>query len=243
MDRTFRTLLFTKFNSVLKYADEGEEKKSVLLMPQPAALRVVSERRGSSELEFINYWRDEFIFDWDRNNTSAARSGLHFTSTTEESGYRTSKIITAVPLKLRYNIWYWTMYPDKLNKFIEDFIWWQHTNPNFNIVFDDTYELEIDMHFTSLKDESTADTQFSTGQYFSVNGTITLDTWLFNLEEYGGVAGDAGIIETIVLKIFDKKDLNTTEEYITVTVPEDDTYNEELHDALLLASNNITESV
>ena len=241
MDRAFRTLLFTKFNSVLKYDEDDELKKSVLLMPQPAALRVVSERRGSSELEFINYWRDEFIFDWDRNLTSAARTGLYFTSTTEESGYTTGKKITAVPLKLRYNIWYWTMYPDKLNEFIEKFIWWQHTNPNFAILLDDTYELEIDMHFTSVKDESTVDTQFTTGQYFSANATITLDTWLFNMEEYGGTSGN-GIIESIILKIFDKKDLNTTAEYITVTVPEDPTYNEDLHDALLLESNTITEN-
>jgi len=234
MDRAFRTLLFTKFNSVLKYKADGEEKKSVLLQPRTSALRTVSERRGSSELEFTSYWRDEFIFDWDRNLTSAARQGISFEYGKDSDP--TFEIVTAIPLKLRYNVWYWTMYPDKLNEFIETYLWWQHTNPNFEINYNDKFPLEIDLHFSSLKDESTVDTQYTEGQYFVVNGSIVLDTWLFKLASFNS------IIETIVLKIFDKDSLSTSADYITVTVPEDETYDEELHDALLMESVNITET-
>ena len=235
-DRAFRTLLFNKFNSVLKYQDEGEEKKSVLLMPQPTALREITERRGSSEMEFINYWRDEYIFDWDRGNTSAARTGLFVEGDVNSQGQALSGgMIKAVPLKLRYNIWYWTVWPDKLNEFTEAFIWWQHTNPNFNILLNDAYPLEIDLHFTSMKDESTVDMQFTTGRYFVVSGSITLDTWLFKVPD-----PFSGSIEKIVLQIFDKDDLSSDEDYISVIVPEDPTYNEELHDILLLVHENIT---
>ena len=185
IDEGLRALIYAKFKDVM---DLGAMRNSTILYPKAIALRKISERKEKDEVEFINLWRESTERDFSRQRTSVARDGINvaFTDTTsgsdpsedtdENTGITT---VRAVPVTLGYSIWFWSKDKEILNEVAELYLFWQHSDPNLNLYYNDLYPVEFDLHFGDISDESTTAEMFTIGEYFVIRAPIEIDGWVF----------------------------------------------------------------
>lgn len=229
MDLSVAAMLFTRYKDILDLNTIGD---SVLQYPKPIALREIAERRGKIEVEFINYWKSSIAPDWERSRTPAARRGMWLPYETKESGITTTINVKAMPVKIRYDIWFWSKDKDKLNKIIEAYMFWQHTDPNLSLNYIEQFPLEMDLHFGEIIDESIVAEKYEKGMYFVYRMPLVVDGWLFQSE-----TPTSNIIHSIKIECYDK----ANNLVYTEVIPEHDDYDEQKVESLKLFSRTIIE--
>jgi len=145
IDTAMRARVWYKFSDLLGITNINQDSA---FMIKDTALRHISEKRGAIQAEFITIWREGTEFDWDRQRSVLARREI----TPIVNG--NMKSIRTVPAKLNYTVWFWSKDRDKLNQIAERFLFWQHTDPNLDLLLNNTYPLEFDLHFGAVTDES-----------------------------------------------------------------------------------------
>ena len=194
IDRAVQALVYAKFKDLLGLVDYNTD---TIFYPKEVAFRNIAEKRGRSVVEFINIWRETSKFAWDRQRSSVSRRDIMLTYT-DPVGKESITAARAIPLEVRYNVWFWTKDFDKYNQVLEAYSWWQHENPNLNMNYNDEYPLEMDLHFGETEDESTVPTMFDTGTYFVLRAPISVDAWIIKSAE------DVKTIQTIIISIYDE---------------------------------------
>lgn len=173
LDEGVKALLLSKFGTYLGIDDEV---KDIVFFPKDVAQRTISEKRGEVQTEFISVWRDELVFDWNRQRSPLARHGmnLHFNDVDKTTVVN----MKAVPVTIDYTFWLWSRSLDKIMQASEAYLFWQHVNPNMTLSYDDAYSLDFDLHFGSIVDESTTSQQFEKGMHFIYRYTLKVDGWV-----------------------------------------------------------------
>ena len=184
------TLCFTKFKNDLGISSV---LKDTAIRPKEVALRTLAEKRGKSSLEFLSLWREATNFSWPRQRSPLAREGmlLQFSDTNNTDITRA----LAVPVDLQYNLWAWSVDLDKINTVTETYLFWQHTDPNLDLLFNGVHPVEFDLSFGPVVDESPAEAIFEKGVYYGVRMPIQVEAWVMKLDSLK-------TIKTLVLKDF-----------------------------------------
>lgn len=190
LDESLKSLVFAKFGP---YFNLDDINKDIVFFPKDIQLRKISEKRGTDAVEFIGLWRTGIDFDWARNNSPVARRGISLQYT--DAGK--SEIITAkaLPVRLTYNMWFWTRCLETMMEATEAYLFWQFNNPNLIMNYLDTYPLELDLHFGSVVDESPYAQVYEIGTYYVSRMLITLDGWLLT-------TFNSKTVLTIILKVY-----------------------------------------
>lgn len=175
MDDSAKAAIFTKFKS---YFGLTTQSTDIVFAPKGVCQRRIAEKRGSDTVEFISLWRSGIGFDWNRGNMSLARNGVSLEySLPDYTAILTAK---AVPVKITYDVWFWSRTLDKINNALETYLFWRHDNPNLVLNYLDTYPLELDLLFGDIVDESPIDQEYDKGLYFVYRMPITLEGWVFS---------------------------------------------------------------
>lgn len=204
-DLAIKTILYDRFASILgidlqSSAEEADINLGVFQCPKSVAPRWAAEKRGETFLEFINFWRVGATFSWQRNRTPLSRRGLWVSSGDEDTIH-----VTAVPIDLSYNAWFWSKDLDKIYQVIEKYVQWQQDNPNLSITYNEEFVLTPDLHFGEIVDESTVDEQFSKGLIYVYRMPIRLDAWILQ-------STSSKIIHKIRFTLRDKNEITDYEE-------------------------------
>jgi len=193
LDDSMKALVFSKFASYFSLTDAT---KDLVFAPKEVQMRKIAEKRGSDTVEFLGLWRTGMEFDWKRNNSPVARRGIYL----EYSDAGKTDIITAkaVPVKVSYNMWFWTRCLDTMMEATEAYFFWQFANPNLILDYLDKYPLELDLGFGPVVDESQYNQIYNIGTYFVSRLPITLDGWIFT-------TFNTKTVLTIILKIYSRE--------------------------------------
>lgn len=223
IDLAVRTLLYTKFGSILgidTYSSEDDENinRGVVFVPKEIAEKVVADKRGSTFLEFINFYRKGPSPAWKRNRSVVARRGI-------DAG---SKTVKSVAVDLNYDIWFWSNDLNKIDLCCETYLFWQYTNPKLTIVYNTDYTLTFDLHFGEIIDESTIPEKYTQGIKYIYMMPLKVDGQIFQSSEFG-------VIEKIQVRLWDADDLDN----YTDVVVEDSDYDSELASLLQLSEARI----
>jgi hypothetical protein len=230
LDKSLATLLYVKFGSIFELDTYSSDvtaniNRSVIQAPREIALREVAEKRGQNFLEFINFWRTSTNVDLERQRTPVARRGIIVRQNNASAG----STIKAQPVDLHYNVWFWSKSLNKINKVIEEYVFWQQDDPNIKLTYNDYYPIEPDLHFGDIGDESTVSEKYSRGIIFVFKMPIKMDAWILR--------GDAfDEITSIVLTIYDKDDIDNYQEIVVDNSDQDVA----LANQLRLATTTIT---
>lgn len=191
IDRGLQALVYAKFKSILGLTDVNNDS---VIYPKDVAFRKISEKRGRAVVEFFNIWRESMEFDWARQRSAVARQDMYLKFS---SPSRTDLLAArSIPVTLTYNAWFWTKDYDKLQQLAEDYSWWQHTDPNLNINYNEVYPMEMDLHFGASVDESTTEEMFDKGLYFVLRVPIIVDGWI--IKDFSDKT-----IKKIIISIYD----------------------------------------
>jgi len=231
IDTGLRALLFSKFQTYLKLSDINE---GVIFYPKNVAWKEISQIRGQQNYEFISYWRTGLDFDWSKQRTAAAKRGIKLAyKTTEKEDVIIAK---AVPVRITYDIHFWSKYRERIMNCIETWLFWQQTNPNLSGTFDGDYTWNFDLHMTlgGVVDESEIEDRDARGWKNIFRAPITIDGWVFAKEE-------VKTVKTIIVTFYDSDDLSTTADYESIVV-EDSGQDTELESILRLSRRTITSS-
>ena len=228
-DIALRTLAYTRFGSILGIntlgsSDSESINKGVVLCPKAIAQRWVAEKRGETFLEFINIHPSKYAFSWARNRTSVGRKGLRYTKSDTTMG-----VVTADPIDLTYNMWFWSQDLDKVRLCMEKYIQWQHDSPKIDLVFETDFEMNPDLRFSPVIDESAIEDIFNTGKIWVYRMPVSIEGWIPKL------GTNIGKVYKIRLTTYDKDEI---EDYTEVAV-EDGNQNTELAAALRMFRANL----
>jgi len=190
LDESVKAAVFTKFGSYFGLTDID---KDIVFFPKDIQMRKIAEKRGSDTVEFIGLWRNGIEFDWARNNSPVARRGLSLEYT--DAGMTGIVTAKAVPVKISYDMWFWTRCLDTMMNATEGYLFWQFNNPNLILNYMDRYPLELDLGFGAVIDETPYAQVYDIGTYYVSRMPITLDGWIFT-------TFDAKTILTIILKVY-----------------------------------------
>jgi len=204
IDEGLRTLLFVKFGTI--FGLDSLEDDLVMLYPKAIALRKAAEKYDKSSLEFINFIRTETNVDWSRQRTPLARRGIYLGYTNDATR---EDIVTvyAVPVSLRYDIWFWSKDREIVNAAAEEYLFWQQRDPNLDLRYNNEWELEYDLHFGDITDESTYEEMYDIGIMHVYHAPITVDGWVFKGYE-------AKSIKKIVITIWDRDEIESITEFL-----------------------------
>jgi hypothetical protein len=211
IDLALKLLLYNRFGSILgidtqSSIAEDNINKGVIQIPKEVAQREIAEKRGEYFLEFMNFWRVGTGFSWDRNRTPVARRGIWLANVDENKKTDTVHV-TAVPVDLNYNVWFWTTELDKAYECIEEYLFWQQDFPKVTLKYDDIYELQPDLHFSEIVDESTVGEKYEVGRYFVFKMPIKIDGWVIK-----GLSFKT--INKIILTLYDKDNVTNYSEIV-----------------------------
>lgn len=230
IDLATRSLLYSKFGNdlginTLSGEDSENINKGVILFPKEIAQRIIAEKRGEYFLEFINFWRRPLLYSWERSRTTVGRRGLIVSPTDT-----TRQTVRAVPVDISYDIYFWSKSRDKVQDSLETYFFWQQTYPKMSITYNDTYPLELDLHFGQVSDQSPIDQIFTKSQYFVYTAPLEVDGWIFKSDD-----PSSNIIRKIQLTVYDKDDVSD----ITEIYVEDSNQDEEMEAALRMLRANL----
>lgn len=217
-----RTLLYTRFASILGLAELRDDSadavnKGVIYCPKRIAQRTISEKRGETFLEFINFYQSSFRFSWNRQRTVLARRGIPVLKA--NGGYTRVK---ANPVDLSYDIWFWSNSLDKVYLCLESYVRWQHDTPKIVLTYNDEYALNPDLTFGAPVDESSINDVFNLGKIWCFSLPLNIEGWLPDEDSVFGQ------IEKIQVTTYDKDSVTS----ISTVYVEDSNQDTELEAAL-----------
>jgi len=185
--------LFTKFKSLMKL---GNVSKSVIIQPKNIAQRHMAEKRGQNFLEFINLWKTSVSLDWSRNQ---ARMGLRGIQLPSIDGV--AQFVTAVPVKIDFDVWFWTLDLSKSENISDKIISQIYDDPTLDLTYNTSFPLRYHLSLGNIADESTANVKYEKGQYYVVKTSISVTGWVLDT-----LTQD--VIDAIRLKIYDSNGLD-----------------------------------
>jgi hypothetical protein len=223
IDIGLRANLFSKFGDILGLESIN---RGVIFYPKEIAFRQISEKKGEAITEFINTWRVVTAPDWERQRTPVARRGINVNG----------GVVKAMPVKLNYKTWFWSKDLDKLNLVTERVLFWPQNNPRLDLVYTvngNDYPVELYLKFSEITDESNVDQMFEKGTHFCMCVSIDIEGWIFV-----GTVSD-GIINKIILKIYDKDSLTDKQVDSIILENNDSGFDGNLEEALRLSEEHI----
>lgn len=188
LDYATRAMVWYKFADILSVTSMVNDSA---IWPKAVAFRNITEKRGKVQMEFMNVWRSGTKFDWDRQRSVLARGGVY-----GQTDNVNASALKAVPVTLNYDAFFWSKDTDLLNQITERYCFWQHQDPNLNILFNGLYPCEFDLQFGAVIDESPVESMYDKGLYYVIRCPITVEGWLFT-------TGSTKTIRTIYLKGYD----------------------------------------
>ena len=178
LDEAMKTLVFNKFSSYLGLQYQSSD---MVFAPESIAQRMMAEKRGHQQVEFISLWREGLgRLDWQRQRTPVARRGIQLAYDDEN---QKTAIITAkaVPVNIQYYVYFWSRDLDKLGQIAEKYLFWQHVNPNLLLGYNNTYPMQMGLHFGDVIDISPLSQAYDKGVYFVYKMPIYLEAWILEL--------------------------------------------------------------
>jgi hypothetical protein len=211
IDNALKVLLYNRFGFILGIDTQSsiaEENinKGVIQIPREVAQRAIAEKKGKYFLEFINFQRVGTSFSWERNRTPVARRGMWLANVDENKKTDTVHV-KGVPVDLNYNVWFWSTDLNKIYECMEEYLFWQQDFPKVTLKYNNLYEIQPDLHFGDIVDESTVGEQYEVGRYFVVKMPIKIDGWVLK-----GLSFKT--INKIILTLYDKDDVTNYSEII-----------------------------
>ena len=202
-DAAFKVLLYDRFQQVMNFPTAGSDNTvninhSIIQYPKEVALRVAAEKREKDLLEFISFWRTGTTLDRSRQSTSFARRGLYSAISSDSTE---ATLVKGVPVKMAYDVWFWSRKLDTINNALDKFFLWLHDNPRATILLNDVHELQPYITIGDVVDESPVSLKFNEGVYFVYRASVILDSWVFTTE-------DNYTIQSIIVTVYDKDNLN-----------------------------------
>jgi hypothetical protein len=183
VDRALRARVYEKFKDLIGSSSMTEDSVE---QPKEVALRKLAERRSKDVLESMSIWRIDSDPDLKREKRPLAVTGMDvsYTSNTGESKYFNIK---AQPIKLFYEVTFYSLRHEVINQIIERYLWWRQDDPNMDMLLTFTDDLpdlsgvplEMDLEFGKPRDESTVTAQFEQGLYFVITLPIAVESWVF----------------------------------------------------------------
>lgn len=208
-DLALKSLLYDRFASIigidsLSSSRETNMNQGLIQCPFELARRMTSEKRGSTFLEFMSFYKVGISPSWSRQRSVVAQRGLWVARDIDKS-YLTN--VKAQPIDISYDVWFWSKSLDKVNQCMEEYIFWQQENPKVVLLYNDLYPIRPDLHFGDIVNESTYPDQFDKGADFILRMPIKMDGWVFK-------STTAEVIRKIVLTVYDKNDVEDYSEII-----------------------------
>lgn len=192
MDNSAKTIVFNRFKDFFGLTDQNRD---LVFVPKIIAQRKIAEKRGEATVDFISLWRNWIEFDWLRQRTSVARTGLYLQYNSGQSGSRMSILtVKAVPVKIRYELRFWTLDLDSMTQAIESYLFWKQDFPNMVLYYSNLFEMDMYLKFGPIIDESDYNI-YEKGQYFVSMMPIELEGWVLT-------SFDIKTILTIILDLF-----------------------------------------
>ena len=211
IDDAIKSAVYTKFED---YFDLESETTGIVFAPKQVAQRMLAEKRGDASVEFISIWRGpgNLGFDWKRQNTAVARKGLNLQYV--DSNTKAAIVtIKAVPVKMHYDMWFWSRDLDKLNLATEAYLKWKQDFPNLVLNYQNIYPMEMYMKLGDPVDESNYDI-YNRGKYYVTRLPLDLEGWLLT-------SLSSSTILTIILDIYLREGSPATDQLLaeyTITV-------------------------
>jgi len=203
--------------------------EGVVYFPKEVAFRELSEKKGAQLTEFVNLWRSKTGPSWDRMRTPAARRGMNMAYVSGTTNEITR--VTAMPIDLGYDVWFWTLDLDILNQVSETYLLWQHANPYMSLTYADSFPMELDLHFGDMVYEGTQQNMYNEGEHHILHVPLRVDGWIPS-------SSTSKLIETIIMRIWDEDDLESP--YEEVIPSTGDNYDAEVAARLILSTRTIT---
>lgn len=183
VDRALRVRVYEKFKDIIGSSDMNQDSVE---QPREVALRKLAERRGKDVLESMSIWRVDSDPDLKRENRTLAGRGLDVSY--EVAGQTRFINLKTQPIRLSYEVTFYSLRHESINQIIERYTWWRHRDPNLEMLlqFEDELPdfagvpLELDLLFGKPKDESTVLAQFNEGLYFVVTLPVQVESWVFD---------------------------------------------------------------
>ncbi len=258
IDKALRTALYDRFGEWLdlpEVADGG--MRAVLNYPPQTAQREYTEKIGANEkYSFINYWRTSTQLDMNRIRYPLGAKGLDIAWVWEESaGGDGETYITnykAQPVINNYDITFWSLSKETINRITEEFIFWHVSHPKIDVVLDDRLPLSVVVKLGVISDDSIIDEKFNKNQIFKVRMGVTIESWAFKAYPNnttstavggGGNVGGAGIdtrVKKIMYTVWDGHTLTPTDYVELFPIDDNVDYDLNLVDIVELTDENVT---
>lgn len=199
LDQLMRLRWFHKFKDILRYSDPNIDSVKA---PFEIAQRDVAEKKGENWVEFFNIWSSAPEFDDERSRATIADSGAYM----QKLAGAGIKNYRFVPADLKYSVWVWTQYKNRLQRIASRFLFWRYQNPLLDVIVDNAYHMPMILQLDGITDESNFSQKYERGKIFVYRFDFILKGWV--LDEDTPVDGTK-IIKSIQLNISDStKDPN-----------------------------------
>jgi hypothetical protein len=176
IDEAVKSRIFYKFKGAMGFSDPDTDGS---IWPKAIALRKRAEKLGADKVEFFNIWRSSTSYSFKRANTVLALKGLDVPNMVD-SGTKNYKF---VPRDLKYSIWFWSQYKDRLNKIEESFIFWDYRNPKLDLILDEYYPLPMDIMTGETIYEVSNEELFNKGNFHVLRLDLTLEAFILDPDD------------------------------------------------------------
>lgn len=176
IDEAIKARIFHKFKGFMNFVDLDTDGS---IWPKAIALRKRAEKLGADKVEFFNVWRSNTSYSFKRANTVLALKGLDVPNMID-AGTVNYKF---VPRDLRYSIWFWSQYKDRLNKVEESFMFWDYRNPKLDLILDEYYPLPMDIMTGETTYEVSNEEIFSKGNFHVLRLDLTLEAYILDPDD------------------------------------------------------------
>lgn len=228
MDTSFKVAIYERFKDIFSFTSVNT---GVLQFPRDVAYRKIAEKTGELALDFINVWKTNLKYSWDKQRTSLARRGISIPATSVSP---TLTNIKAVPVDIEYEISFWSKNLDRINQAIESYFLWQHDNPTLSILYNDLFPIDPKLHFAGdVQDHSTVPIMFDKGTIFTYSCSARLDGWILQSD------GDEDVSAIHKIQVTYRDNTNLTDAEIDTIIVEDSSYDEDLDSLVKLLRTNL----
>jgi hypothetical protein len=88
-------------------------------------------------------------------------------------------MVKAVPVDIEYSITLWTLHRQKVEDFIKEYCFLQHSNPNIEFFWEGDKKFEVDFFIRpAIKTEDSVAKMYVEGKYWKPQITFNVEAWL-----------------------------------------------------------------